>query len=39
MTISVPTNFNHALGLFALSIALGVFPPPPHRFDTDKLED
>ena len=36
MTTPVPTNFNHTLGLFDLSIALGV---PPDRFDTDKLED
>ena len=33
-------NFNHTLGLFALSIALGgVSIPPPCKFDTDKLED
>ena len=40
MTTPVPPNFNHTLGLFALGIALkGVsIPPPPRKFDPDKLE-
>ena len=43
VTTPVSPNFNHTLGLFALSIALGVFtplppPPPPRKFDPDKLE-
>ena len=41
MITPVPQNFNHTLGLFALSIALGGVstPPPPSKFDPDKLED
>ena len=41
MKTPVSPNFNLTLGLFALSIALeGVSnPPPPRKFDPDKLED